>query len=172
MRKVTILITILFIMSGCNYGSIEEAVQSRWKTPIEIVNQDAERQLVYYLDHDQHILGVYHYKNGKYRYNNKQSIGITFGSANGLPFFIQANYFEGVGNIIHGAIKTDEHHVEKFVIQYKNGEQQEITANNNTFITEFPTFLTTGILMFQTEIENVIGYDIQGKIVESYYTYR
>ena len=171
MKKIAISIIILFLLSGCNrsYDSLEEAVQSQWKTPIEIVNQDVERQLVYYLDHDQHILGVYHYENGKYRYDNEQSVGMKFGTDKGLPFFVQANYFDGVGNIINGAIKTDEHEVEKFVIQYKSGEHQEIMAKNNTFIAEFPTFLTTGIEMFQTEIENVIGYDNQGKIVESYY---
>jgi hypothetical protein len=171
MKKITISIIILFILSGCNrsYESLDEAVQSHWKTSITIVNQNVERQLVYYLDHDQHILGVYHYENGKYRYDNKQSIGNTFSSDKGLPFFVSANYFEGVGNIIHGAIKTDEHEVEKFVIQYKNGENQEITAKNNTFITEFPQFIKTSVEMFLSEIENVIGYDNQGKIVESFY---
>ena len=170
MKKITIPILILFILSGCNrgYESLEEAVQSEWKTPIKVVNQDEERRLVYYLDHDQHILGVYYYENGRYRYDNKQSVGITFSSENGLPFFVQANYFEGVGKIIHGAIKTDEHEVEKFIIQYKNGEQQEIIAKNNTFITEYPKTITTSIEMFQTEIENVIGYDTHGEIVESY----
>ena len=107
-------------------------------------------------------------ENGRYRYDNKQSVGITFSSENGLPFFVQANYFEGVGKIIHGAIKTDEHEVEKFIILYKNGEQQEIIAKNNTFITEYPKTITTSIEMFQTEIKNVIGYDTHGEIVESY----
>ena len=171
MKKITISILILLILSGCNrsYESLEGAVQNQWKTPIEIVNQDEERQLVYYLDHDQHILGTYHYENGSYRYDNKQSVGITFSSGNRLPFFVQANYFEGVGKIIHGAIKTDEHEVEKFIFQYKNGEQQEIIAKNNTFITEYPKTITTSIEMFQREIENVIGYDKHGEIVESYY---
>ena len=170
MKKITLSVLILLILSGCNrsYGSLEEAVQSHWKTPIEIVNQDEERQLVYYLNHGQHILGVYHYENGMYRYDNKQSVGITFSSDNRLPFFVQANYFEGIGKIIHGAIKTNEHEVEKFIILYKNGEQQEIIAKNNTFITEYPTTITTSIEMFQTEIENVIGYDKHGDIVESY----
>lgn len=170
MKRITILILILLVLSGCNrgYESLEEAVQSEWKTPIEVVNQDEDRRLVYYLDHDQHILGVYYYKNGRYRYDNKQSVGITFSSENRLPFFVQANNFEGVGKIIHGAIKTDEHEVEKFIIQYKNGEQQEILAKNNTFITEYPETITTGVEMFQAEIKNVIGYDQHGEIVEIY----
>lgn len=171
MKKITVSIIILLILSGCNrsYESLEEAVQNEWKTPIEVVNQDEERQLVYYLDNNQHILGVYNYENGRYKYDNKQSVGITFSSDNGLPFFVQANYFEGVGKIIHGAIKTGGHKVEKFIIQYKNGEQQEVIAKNNTFITDYPTSITTSIEMFQTEIENVIVYDKHGEIVESYY---
>lgn len=170
MKKIIILISVLFLLVSCNrsYDSLEKAVQNHWETPIEIVNQDVHRQLVYYLDDDQHILGVYDYKNGRYRYNNKQSIGINFSSDMGLPFFVQANYYEGIGNIIHGAIKTDEHVVETFIIKYKNGEHQEIIAKNNTFITEFPTFLTIGIEMFQAEIESVIGYDNQGNIIETY----
>lgn len=170
MKKITIFIIILLLLSGCNrsYDTLEEAVQSHWKTPIEVVNQDGEKQLVYYLDQGQHILGVYQYKDGKYRYDNKQSLGMRFESERGLPFFVQANYFKGIGNIIHGAIKTDEYNVEKFVIYYKSGEQQEIMAKNNTFITEFPMYLTTSIEMFQTEVENVIGYDNQGEIIESY----
>ena len=54
MKKVTILILILCILSGCNrgYESLEEAVQSEWKKPIEVVNQDEERRLVYYLNDD------------------------------------------------------------------------------------------------------------------------
>ena len=132
------------------------------------MNQDEEKRLVYYLDHDRHILGVYYYENGKYRYDSKHSVGRRFTSENGLPFYVRVSYFEGVGKIIHGAIKTDEHEVEKFIIQYKNWKQQEILAKNNTFITEYPTTITTSIEMFQTEIENVIGYDKHGEIIESY----
>ena len=170
MKKITLSMLILFILSGCSrgYETLQEAVQSEWKTPIEVVNQDEEKQLVYYLEHDQHVLGVYDYENGKYRYDTKHSVGKRFTSENGLPFYVQASYFEGVGKIIHGAIKTNEHEVEKFIIQYKNGEQQEILAKNNTFITEYPKTITTSIEMFQTEIENVIGYDQHGEIVESY----
>ncbi|MEH7380884.1 hypothetical protein V7138_10425 [Bacillus sp. JJ1533] len=172
MKKVTIFVVIiLFILSGCNrsYRSLEEAVQSQWKTPIEILNQNKEKQLVYYLDQTQHILGVYHFEKGKYRYSNDQSVGMRFSSGKGYPFFVQANYFEGIGNIIHGAITTDQYEVEKFVIEYKNGEIQEIKAKNNTFIADLPPILATTIEEFQTEIANVIGYDNQGKIVESYY---
>ncbi|WP_236035282.1 hypothetical protein [Alkalihalobacterium elongatum] len=170
MKYMTVFILILLILSGCNsgYEALEEAVQSQWKTPIEILNQDAEKQLVYYLDQTQHILGVYHYENGKYKYDNKQSVGLTFESESGFPFFVSANHFEGVGNIIHGAIQTDEHEVDKFVIQYKNGKHQEINAKNNTFITEFPSYLTISVEEFFAEMDNAIGYDQQGEIVESW----
>lgn len=41
-----------------------------------------------------------------------------------------------VGNIIHGAVTTDRQ-LDKFVLQYKNGEIEEVTAKNNTFITDW-----------------------------------
>ncbi|MFD1737472.1 hypothetical protein ACFSCX_13000 [Bacillus salitolerans] len=52
MRLILLFTTILFILSGCNtgYTSLEEAVQSHWKTPIKVINQDDNNQLVYYLD--------------------------------------------------------------------------------------------------------------------------
>ncbi|WP_088102894.1 hypothetical protein [Halalkalibacter urbisdiaboli] len=170
MKDISIVIIILFILTGCNkgYESLEEAVQSQWKTPIEILNHDQDNQLVYYLDQNQHILGVYEYENDEYSYDNQQSVGMTFESDRGLPFLVSANHFEGVGNIIHGAIRTDEHEVEKFVIQYKNGKTLEIKANNNTFIAEFPSYLTISVEEFFTEIDNAIGYDEKGEIVESW----
>lgn len=141
---------------------MEEEVQSQWKTPIEILNQDEEKQLVYYLDQTQHILGVYEYENGKYRYDNKQSVGMMFESDRGFPFFISAKHFKGVGNIIHGAIRADEHQVEKFVIKYKNGEFQEIKAKNNTFIADFPSYLVINAEGFFSEIDNNLG--TEGKV--------
>lgn len=171
MKYVTIFfIIVLLILSGCNrsYHSLEEAVQSHWKTPIEIVNQDEEKQLVYYLDNTQHILGGYHYENGKYRYDNEQSIGLQFESESGLPFLLSANHFEGVGNIIHGAIRTDQSEVEKFVIEYKNGETQEIKARNNTFIVQFPSYLTINVEEFFEEVENAYGYDNNNELIESW----
>lgn len=169
-KLIITLTTLLFLLTGCNRGyvSLEEAVQSQWETPIEVLNQDVENQLVYYLDQTQHILGVYRFENGKYRYDNEQSVGMTFESESGLPFLVSANHFEGVGNIIHGAIRTDKHKVEKFVIKYKNGEYQEIKAKNNTFIAEFPSYLTIKAEEFFTEIDNAFGYDEQGEIVESW----
>ncbi|MED4018849.1 MULTISPECIES: hypothetical protein [Sutcliffiella] len=158
------------ILTGCSrgYDSLEEAVQSHWETPIEVINQDEEKQLVYYLDQTQHVLGAYDYENGKYRYDNKQSVGITFDSEIGLPFLVSVNYFEGVGNIIHGAISTDEHEIEKFVIQYINGDSQEVKAKNNTFIAEFPAHLPVEEEGFYSQIVQATGYDKSGEVVETW----
>ncbi|QOR67324.1 hypothetical protein IM538_04070 [Cytobacillus suaedae] len=170
MKKCIMLVLSLVLITGCtrSYDTLEAAVQSHWDTPIEIVNQDAKNQLVYYLDHTQHVLGVYYYENGRYRYNNKLSVGMRFTAESMIPFFVQAIHIEGVGNIIYGAIRSDEHKVETFVIEYKNGEFQEIKARNNTFIAEYPPYLTTSLEMFQTEIANVIAYDNNGVFVASY----
>ncbi|ESU33488.1 hypothetical protein G3A_06100 [Bacillus sp. 17376] len=169
MRKITIFILALFTLSACNKGfeSLEEAVQSQWKTPINIVNQDEDNQLVYYLDQTQHILGNYQYENGKYRYDNEQSVGTEFDSENGLPFLLSANHFDGVGDIIHGAIKT-EREVDRFVIEYKNGEEQEIKATNNTFITEFPSYLSIEAVQFFSEVKNAYAYDKNNEVIGSW----
>lgn len=168
MRILSIFIIILFILSGCNngYQTLEEAVQSHWKTPIKVINEDRENKLVYYLDQNQHILGVYEQEGNKYKYDNEQSVGMTFSSEIGLPFLVSANHFDGIGNVIHGAITTDEHTVEKFVLHYKNGETQEIDAKNNTFITKYPTFLSIDSVLFFEEMENAVGYDVNGEIIE------
>lgn len=69
---------------------------------------------------------------------------------------------------MYGAIKTDDQVVEKFVVQYKDGERHVFTAQNNTFIGEFPEHLSPDLMMFQDEIENVIGYDADGNVIERY----
>lgn len=167
MRGITIFVFSLFMLVGCKggYDSLQAAVQSQWNSPIEVVNQDKEKQLVYYLDGPQHILGVYQYEDGKYKYTNKQSVGGTFSSQVGLPFLVTANHFEGVGNMIHGAVTTEHHQVEKFVLHYKNGETEEITAKNNTFITEYPMHLTVKVNMFFSEFLNAVAYDKDGEVI-------
>lgn len=169
MKKITIFILVLFTLSGCNkgYESLEEAVQSQWKTPIKIVNQDEDNQLVYYLDQSQHILGTYQYENGKYRYDNEQSVGTGFDSESGLPFLLSANHYDGVGDFIHGAIKTEQE-VDRFVIEYKSGEKQEIKARNNTFITEFPSYLSIGAEEYFAEVKNAFAYDKNNEIIGSW----
>ncbi|WP_422122434.1 hypothetical protein DHX103_11560 [Planococcus sp. X10-3] len=168
-KVIITLITLLLLLTGCNrgYDSLGKAVQSQWDDSIEVLNEDAENNLVYYVDQTQHILGVYHFEGGEYSYDNEQSIGTNFESESGFPFFMSANHFDGAGNIIHGAIRTDEHTVEKFVITYKNGESQEIEAVNNTFIADFPSHLAINAEEFFGEVDNAFGYDEQGEIVES-----
>lgn len=167
MRLFTIFVVSLFILVGCKggYDSLQAAVQSQWNTPIEVINQDENNQLVYYLDGPQHVLGVYQYEDGKYKYTNKHSVGGTFSSQVGLPFLVTANHFEGVGNIIHGAVTTEDHQVDKFVLHYKNGETEEVTAINNTFITEYPTHLTVEVRMFFSEFLNAVAYDKDGEVI-------
>lgn len=75
---------------------------------------------------------------------------------------VSANHIEGIGNVIHSAITTDEHTVEKFVLHYKNGETQEIDAKNNTFITKYPTFLSIDSVLIFEELENAVVYDVNG----------
>ncbi len=167
MRKIILLMGVVILLSGCvgRYQTLEEAVQSQWDTPIKVINKDEDKQLVYYLDHSQHVVGVYDYKNGNYSYENEQSVGNTFTSEKGIPFYISPNHFEGTGDVIFGAIASGDKKVDQFVIQYKNGETQEIEAKNNTFIAEFPSHLNIKIVDYLGEIENAIAYDQHGEII-------
>ncbi|QOR68928.1 hypothetical protein IM538_13210 [Cytobacillus suaedae] len=155
---------------GCTlwgYHTLEEAVQSQWDSPIKVVNQDEENRVVYYLDQTQHVVGIYEYKNEKYFYNNEQSKGMRFTSEKGLPFYIAYDHFVGSGDIVYGAISSDNHVVDHFVIQYKNGETQKISAKNNTFITVLPEHVNKE--RFMSEVKEVYGYDKQGNVIETWY---
>lgn len=168
MRKGVVFLFFIFVLTGCSFtghATLEEAVQSRWDTPIKVVNQDSEKHLVYYLDYDQHVIGTYEFRDGKYFYDNKQSEGMRFTSASGLPFYIQYKYFEGSGDIVYGGITTEDYQVEKFVIHYKSGEIQEINAENNTFMSEIPPNVDPRDIMSQIDI--VYGYDKNGEVIES-----
>lgn len=145
------------------YDTLEEAVQSQWDTPIEVVNQDDEKQLVYYLDHSQHVIGTYEYRDEKYFYDGEQSEGMRFSSENGIPYYIRYKNFEGAGDIIYGAISSKNHKVEKFVILYENGEVQEIKAKNNTFISEIPSNLVSNNFMIKIDV--VFAYDKNGEVI-------
>jgi len=153
---------LLLLISGCGYNTLQEAIQSKWKTPITVMNNDPKKQLVIYLDQTQYVFGVYEYKNGKYYYTNSQSSGWSSSSNTGIPFLVRAEYKNSIGNFIWGAVYSDIP-VEKIFVEYTNGETQETVAVNNTFVLEMPdTFNNIEPIMFMGEIYDVIAYDKVG----------
>lgn len=162
LRFISILGVFIFIISGCGYNSIQEAIQSKWKRPVKLMNVDEENQLVIYLDQTQYIFGVYDFKNGKYYYDNSQSSGWTSSSNSSIAFLVRAEYKENKGDFIWGAVYTDIP-IKKFFIEYENGETQETVAENNTFILEMPdSFNDVEPIMFMGELYDVIAYDKDG----------
>ena len=162
------MLVLLFVITGCGKSTLQEAVQSQWKTPIKVMNDDPANQLVIYLDQTQYILGVYEYKNGKYYYDNTQSSGWTATSEHRVPFLVNAEFKEGLGNFIWGAVYTDQV-VGKIQIQYENGETQETEAVNNTFMLAMPeSFDSIDPIMFMGELYDVIVYDTDGSLIVSW----
>ncbi|WP_010095576.1 hypothetical protein [Ornithinibacillus scapharcae] len=145
---------------------LEEAVQSQWKTPINVINQDTERKIVYYLDKDQHVVGIYKYDNGNYIYDNEQSEGMQFSFEEGIPFYVYYKHFEEAGNIVYGAITSDDNEVDKFIISYKNGEKQTISAKNNTFIAPIPISIDPD--NFMSKIKAADAFDSEGNVIVSW----
>lgn len=139
---VFLIVALSSLLSGCGkgYNTLEESIQSQWKTPIEIKNVDWDSNLVIYLDRTQYVFDVYEYKNDKYYYDSSQSSGWTATSDHGIPFLVRADERKGIGKFLWGAVYSDKP-VNLIVIKYKNGETQETEALNNTFILKMPESL-------------------------------
>ncbi|GIP30532.1 hypothetical protein J23TS9_56620 [Paenibacillus sp. J23TS9] len=120
------------------YSTLDKAVQSQWKSQVGTVNKDEINRLVLYKDQDQYVFGVFHKKYGRYYYkNDSQSSGWTSQSNNGPAFLVRVEHKQNKGNYIWGALYS-EIPIEKFQIEFKNGETREVTAVNNTFIYRIP----------------------------------
>jgi len=166
--KIFCVVGLIFIVSGCGYGTLQEAVQSKWKSPVKVMNNDPKNQLVIYLDQTQYVFGVYEYKNDKYYYDNSQSSGWTSSSDIRIPLLVRAESKKDIGNFIWGAIYTDIP-VGKIYIEYKSGETQETFAVNNTFILEMPdSFDNIEPIMFMGELNDVTVYDEDGTEIVSW----
>ncbi|MNL47481.1 hypothetical protein D3C87_1702730 [compost metagenome] len=144
-------------------------MQSEWNTKIEVVNTDIMNQLVIYKDYDQYVFGVFHKKFGRYYYkNDSQSSGWTSQSQNGPAFLVRVEYKRNKGNFIWGALYS-EIKIDKFQVEFKNGEIQEIPAVNNTFIYKIPDIYQgeqeTNLM---TTFIDVKAYDKNGNQIKSW----
>jgi hypothetical protein len=167
MKKFSIMLLMLVMLTACTKAenTLQRAVQSQWQTPIEVLHQDDENQIVIYLDQTQYVIGVFEEKDGRYRYDNEQSEGMQSSAGIGAPFFVKHVYFEGKGDFLYGAV-TASKKVEKVVLDYINGKTQELSAVNNTFIGDFPSFISDTNSLF-ADLENAYAYDKEGELVAS-----
>ena len=72
------------------YPTLDQAVQSNWKTPVKIVNVDLENQLVLYLDETQYVFAAYEQKRGRFHVNADSESGWTASSDHGPAFLVVA----------------------------------------------------------------------------------
>ena len=167
---IALAIVLLFFWNDIRgYSTLDKAVQSQWKTPIEVVNNDEANKLVLYLDQTQYVFGVYRFTNGRYYYkNDSQSSGWTASSDNGLAFLVRAESKKDRGNFIWGALYT-ELPIEKFLIEYENGENQEVEPVNNTFIMKMPkTYEDVQEVNLMTTFKSVKAFDRDNRLIESW----
>jgi hypothetical protein len=160
-------ITLLYFWKDIwGFSTLDKAVQSQWETPVHVVNKDMINRLVIYKDQDQYVFGVFHLKDGRYYYkNDNQSSGSTASSDRGPALLVRVEPKKHKGNFIWGALYSDIT-IEKFEIEYKNGEIQEVESINNTFIHKVPkAYEDEQNLM--TIFTNVKAYDKDNNIIQT-----
>lgn len=160
------------IFSGCSskatYSTLEEAVKNNISShQIEILNVCNETNLVLCYNKHHYILGGYNYNNGNY--DNFKLIN-KIDTCN-YEIVVETEYIKEVGNVIWGILNTEEQ-VEKFIIEYLNGDTVQVTAINNTFIAFMPDSLQdTDPNKLRTKILNVYAVNESNNILGKLKTY-
>jgi hypothetical protein len=80
---------MLLVLTGCNtYKSLDEAIQSKWKSPIKVIYIDKKKNTVVFLDQDQYVFNTFEKKGDKYIYSTDGEDGWRFTADNGLTPFL------------------------------------------------------------------------------------
>ncbi len=174
-RKLIIGLGILavgiFLFWDNIYGfrTLDEAVNAEFKSPMQIVNQDAENRLVMFTDKTQYILGVYRQWNGRFYYkNDRGSSGWTASTMNGPAFLVVAEKKPDRGSFVWGALYTDIP-VLSFLVEYKNGDVQEVNASQNTFVTKMPEiYRDTSELGAASIVKSVNAYGMDNQLIKTW----
>ena len=117
---ILILALLYFWNDIRGFSTLDKAVQSQFKSTIQVVNTDQTNKLVTFKDQDQYVFGVYRFRGERYYYkNDNQSSGWTASSETGPAFLVRVETNKNKGNFIWGALYTDIP-VSKFKVQYKN----------------------------------------------------
>lgn len=175
-KPILILFLVLSALTGCNsYNSLEKAIQSKWRYPIKILYVDEDKHTVIFLDQskdkdpdrDQYIFNTFKKSNGQYSYSTDGEDGWTFTADNGLtPFLFRSVNTKDAGNVIWGAIKTDNN-VQKVIVTYVNRSNPDnkievkISVINNLFI-GFPKHI-----FFNSETSLSTEWKIRAKAIDA-----
>ncbi|GAB1155147.1 hypothetical protein YWY31_11720 [Paenibacillus illinoisensis] len=150
------------------YPTLDQAVQSNWKTPVKIVNVDLENQLVLYLDETQYVFAAYEQKRGRFHVNGDSESGWTASSDHGPAFLVVAEPKNNSGNFMWGALYSDIS-IAKFQIKYINGETHDVKAINNTFIVRMPVaFQNESELRLMETFDNIHAIDANHRVIQSW----
>ncbi len=174
-RKLVIGVCMLalgiFIFWEDIYGfrTLEEAVNAEFKSPVQIVNQDAQNRLVMFKDKTQYVLGVYREWNGRLYYkNDRGSSGWTASTMNGPAFLVVAEKKPDRGNFVWGALYTDIP-VRSFLVEYKNGDIQEVNARQNTFVVKMPEiYRDSSELGAASIVKSVNAYGLDNQLIKTW----
>lgn len=164
---------MLLIINGCNtYKSLDEAIQSKWKSPIKVLYIDNKKNTVIFLDQDQYVFNTFEKIGDKYIYSTDGEDGWTFTAGNGLtPFLFRSLNTKNAGNVFWGAIKTDKK-VATVEVIFTNrnaaGSQIKMTilVADNIFI-GYPTqdFFESEITLSREWKFSAKAFDEEGNIV-------
>ncbi|MEH7452413.1 hypothetical protein [Gottfriedia acidiceleris] len=179
MRYLLLLISIVILLTGCSYNTLNEAVHSKHKNndTIKIGYVENKKKTLIFTEgikDKQYVFSTFQKKNGKFNYSTKYEDGVTFDSEAGIPFLIRTINIENVGNVIWGALKTDKK-IAKVTIIYKNtkypNEQIEvdIPVKNNMFI-GYPdkSFFENETTVYQDWEMSGTAYDEKGNVIAKY----
>lgn len=141
---------MLFMLTGCSYNSLDEAIQQKFDKNISVIYVDEKKHKVIFADktvesEDQsYYFNTYDKSNDKYRYStNKEDGGWSVASNGGTPFLIRYIKRENDGNILWGIIRSNKEvkNLELVLKSKKNIKEQikvRIPVKNNAFI-DYPT---------------------------------
>lgn len=165
-----LILTLLFFWNDIRgYSSLEKAVQSEYKSTIQVVNKDQTNKLFIFKDQDQYVFGAFRYRGERYYYkNDSQSSAWTAQSKTGIAFLVNVETKRDKGNFIWGALYTDIP-IANFQIQYKNGEIEEVESVNNTFIRRIPhDYQNEKEPNLMTTFYDVKAYDKDNNLIETW----
>lgn len=179
MRYLLLFISIVILLTGCSYNTLNEAVHSKHKNndTVKIGYVENKKQTLIFTEgkkDKQYVFSTFQKKNGKFNYSTKYEDGVTFDSEVGIPFLIQTINVENVGNVIWGALKTDKK-IAKVTVIYKNikspNEQikVDIPVKNNMFI-GYPdnSFFENETTVYQDWDMSGTAYDENGNVIAKY----
>jgi len=174
-----LLMSIVLLITGCSYNTLNEAVHSKHKNndTIKIGYVENKKHTLIFTEgikDKQYVFSTFQKKNGKFKYSTKYEDGVTFHSEVGIPFLIRTINIEKVGNVIWGALKTDKK-IAKVTVVYKNIKQPDekievdIPVKNNMFI-GYPDkpFYENETTVYQEWDLSGTAYDEKGNVVAKY----